>query len=75
MSKQEELEATGTQRRAIAKFSYLLGINEPLETGFMTMAQAGKQIRHLSNQLKLRRIKKGKSVISIFQEEFRRRLR
>jgi len=73
VSKQEELEATGKQRSTIAKLGYLLGINEPIETGFMTMAQAGRQIRHLSDQLKLR--KKSKPLTSIFNNEFTRKMR
>ena len=58
MNSQEELDATSRQRTRIAQLSLALGIPEVLESGPMTMAQAGKQIRHLSDQLKLRRLKK-----------------
>lgn len=54
MSRQEELEATPKQRIAIAKLAQSLGIGSPIEEGYLTMAQAGRQIRHLSAQLKLR---------------------
>lgn len=60
--KQEELEATGKQRSMIARLGYLLSIDEPIETGFMTMAQAGRQIRHLYWQLRLKSLSKSKKL-------------
>ena len=57
MSTQENLPATTKQRSQIAKLGSLLGIGAPIESGIMSMAQAGKQIRHLSAQLRLRKLK------------------
>lgn len=57
MSKQEEEPATGKQLSTIARLSQALGIRSPIEEELMSMAQAGRQIRHLSNQLKLKRFK------------------
>lgn len=71
---QEEQEATSKQRTAIAKLCLSLGIRDSLETGTMTMAQAGKQIRHLSDQLRLRKLR-GPKLTTTFSREFRRRLR
>jgi hypothetical protein len=75
LNSQEELDATSKQRTRIAQLSLALGIPEALESGPLTMAQAGKQIRHLSDQLKLRRLKKSKPITDIFLKEFRRRIR
>jgi len=75
LNSQEELDATSKQRTKIAQLSLVLGIPEALESGPLTMAQAGKQIRHLSDQLKLRRLKKSKPITDIFLKEFRRRIR
>lgn len=63
MSTQENLPATPKQRQKIARFSQLLDIEAPIETGIMTMAQAGMQIRHLSDQLKLRRLRRGRKLL------------
>lgn len=71
---QEDLLATGRQRSQIAKLGFLLGVESPIESGVMSMAQAGKQIRHLSMQLKLRR-RRSPSMVRTFQMEFRRRIR
>ena len=57
MSTQELEPATAEQRRKIAQLSQALDIKAPIEEGIMSMAQAGRQIRHLADQLKLRRVR------------------
>jgi len=52
---QENEPATSKQRTTIARLGIILGIKEPIAEGTMTMAQAGRQIRHLYYQTKLKR--------------------
>lgn len=59
---QENLPATSSQRTAIAKLCLSLGIEETLEAGPLTMAQAGRQIRHLYDQLRLKSLSKSKKL-------------